>query len=266
MQKPQETRPASSTSGRAAHRPQIDFVVAGAQKSGTRALAHYLSQHPDIGRSRENRPEPHFFDWELRTSGHTVDPDAFQRYHDMFTPEALAKVTGDITPNYLYDTESLGRICAYNPAMKVIVLLRNPIDRAYSQWVMQVQTGRESRAFLPALIHEFFFFHAKGQHRNFSYVQRGFYDAQIGRLQSLFPAEQRLILRTEELLDDHTDTLRRVFSFLEVPPTTIPPPEQVHVGDYEPMSPYTRRLLRSVFGRDIRRLETRLGWDCSTWR
>ncbi len=246
--------------------PRVDFVVAGVQKSGTRALGSFLAQHPDIGLSRKDRPEPHFFDSVSSKPGQLIAPATYQMYHDMFTPEALGKVTGDITPNYLYDTESLARIRAYNPAMKIIVLLRNPIDRAYSQWVMQVETGRETRAFLPALMHEFLTLHTIGHHRNFSYVQRGFYDRQIARLQSLFPADQCLILRTEALRDDHAETMRRVFGFLGVSPVSTPPPAQVHTRDYAPMSPWTRHLLRLVFNRDIQRLEARLGWDCSAWR
>jgi hypothetical protein len=266
MKKLGDTKPVESDSGAATHRPMVDFVVAGTQKSGTRALAHFLSQHPDIGLSLKTRPEPHFFDWILKESYEVIPPDAYQKYYNFFAQEALAKVTGDITPNYLYDTGSLARIRAYNPAMKVIVLLRNPIERAYSQWVMQTEMGRETRAFLPALLHEFRTFRAIGQHKNFSYVQRGFYDGQIARLQRLFPQEQCLILRTESLQEDHAKTLRLVFDFLGVSPIKIPPPEQVHARDYAPMSPYARRLLKSVFGLDIQRLEARLGWDCSAWQ
>ena len=254
-----------SDSSPATQRPKVDFVVAGAQKSGTRALAHFLSEHPEIGLSRKSRPEPHFFDWGLNKSGRVIAPECYQKYHEMFTHEALARVTGDITPNYLYDTQSLARIRDYNTAMKVVVLLRNPVDRAYSQWVMQVEMGRETRAFLPALMHEFRIFSAIGQHKNFSYVQRGFYDGQIARLQSLFPQEQCLILRTENLRDNHADTLSQVFGFLGVSPINLPPSKGVHERDYAPMPPYARRLLQSVFRRDIRRLETRLGWDCSAW-
>lgn len=246
--------------------PKVDFVVAGAQKAGTRALRHFLSQHPDIGLSRSSRPEAHFFDWVLGASDLVVPSSTYQRYHNMFTPTALARTTGDVTPNYLYDSNALARIRTYNPAMKVVVLLRSPIDRAYSQWAMQVQRKIETRAFLPALLHELRVFQASGQHRNFSYVQRGFYDGQISRLQSLFPPKQNLILRTEDLNDNHSETLSRVFRFLEVSPIVAPSKKQVHSRRYPPMSAYSRTLLRSIFTPDIQRLEARLGWDCSAWR
>ncbi len=194
-------------------------MVAGAQKSGTRALRHFLAQHPDIGLSREERPEPHFFDSVEGSPGQLMTPETYQKYHDLFTPEALSKVTGDITPRYLYDTGSLARIRAYNSAMKIVVLLRNPIDRAYSQWNMEVARGRERRAFLPALMHEWRVYHTTGQHAIYSYVQRGFYDGQIARLQSLFPPDQYLVLRTENLRDNHNETMRKVFAFLEVSAT-----------------------------------------------
>lgn len=254
------------TDGRSAtQQPLVNFVVAGAQKSGTRAIANFLSQHPEIGLSQKTRPEPHFFDWGFKGPEPDAASDRHQKYHAMFTHESLAQVTGDITPAYLYCTDALSRIRAYNPAMKIIVILRNPIDRAYSQWVMQTETGRETRAFLPALMHEFRTFHTVGQHRNFSYVQRGFYDGQIARLQNLFPPEQCLILRTEDLLNDHTKTLLRVFTLLGVSTMNFPPPDLVHSRNYPPISPYVRRILKAVFRRDIRRLEVRLDWDCSSW-
>jgi Sulfotransferase domain len=243
----------------------IDFLVAGAQKAGTRALRHFLSQHPDIGLSRPSKPEPHFFDWVLGPPNPAALPGAYQKYHDMFTSKELALVTGDVTPNYLYDVNALARAHAYKPAMKIIVLLRNPIDRAYSQWVMQVRKEIETRTFLPALLHEFRVFQSTGQHRNFSYVQRGFYDGQIARLQSLFPSEQCLILRTEDLSEHHAETLGNVFRFLRVSPTIAPKKKRVHARRYPPMPPYSRRLLRSIFAPDIKRLEHRLGWDCSAW-
>mgnify|MGYP002150728663 CR=1 FL=1 len=236
---------------------EVDFVIAGVQKAGTRAMARFLSCHPETALSLPSHPEPHFFDWFWERD--------YRPYHAMFTPAALAQVTGDVTPGYLYSTLAMQRIHQYNPNMKIIVLLRNPVDRAYSQWAMQVETGRETRAFLPALLHEFRHFRLRGPHRNFSYVQRGFYDDQIARLQTYFAPEQYLILRSEDLADSHAATMNRVYQFLGVSGDYLPPSHRVHSRSYTPMSPYARRLLQAVFQRDIARLEARLGWDCSAW-
>jgi len=236
----------------------VDFVVAGVQKSGTRALASFLSSHPEIALSLPAHAEPHFFDWFWE--------DDFSSYHAMFAPEALEQITGDVTPNYMISERAMARIQRYNPRMKLIVLLRNPVDRAYSQWAMQVETGRETRAFLPALLHEFRYFRARGMHRNFSYVQRGFYDGQIANLQRYFSPDQYLILRSEELAEAHRQTLQRVYEFLGVDDILhLPAPRHVHSRQYDPMPPYARRLLQSVFRRDVARLGVRLGQDFSNW-
>lgn len=239
---------------------QVDFIVAGAQKCGTTALRRFLGQHPQIGLERK-RGETHFFDKHAEAAAQ----GQYDGYHARFRPGALNKCTGDVTPIYLYREGCLAAAHRYNPDMKVIVLLRDPSERAYSQWVMEAERGKDKRAFLPALLHEARYFRQHGQHPVFSYVQRGFYDVQIARLQAQFPARNCLILRHEDLRDAHQQTLARVFDFLGVRATEMPPPEVVHKRSYPAMPAYTRRLLVSVFAKDIIRLQVRLGWDCATW-
>ena len=248
------------------HEVKVNFVIAGVQKGGTKALRHFLAQHPMIGFSRaDQRTEPHFFDWILANHEHPPPVSVYDSYHRMFDSAALAKVTGDVTPNYIFDKNALSRVQQYNPNMKIIVLLRNPVDRAYSQWNMQVETGRETRGFLMALVHEYRVRRSIGQHRNFSYVQRGFYDSQIARLQRLFPPHNCLILRTESLRSHHQKTLDEVLHFLGLPTMDTASPETIHSREYRPLYPIIRRSLSRLFRRDIRRLERRLGWDLSEW-
>lgn len=238
----------------------IDVVVAGAQKSGTTALRHFLGQHPGIGLVRGGG-ETHFFD----NSSHLAAAGAYDRYHAKYTQSALSLCTVDVTPIYLYRDSCLPAIRRYNPNMNVIVLLRDPSERAYSQWIMETERGKETRRFLPALLHEARYFAEHGQHPVYSYVQRGFYDAQIARLHALFPLKQCLVLRTEELWNRHAETLERVFHFLGLPSAIIPPRERVHTREYPTMPVQTRKTLVSIFRHDIKRLENRLGWDLSEW-
>lgn len=242
-------------------RDRVDFVVAGAQKSGTRALGHFLSQHPDIGLSRPDIPETHFFDRRILRA----EAGDYSGYHALFSPQALARVTGDITPIYLYLAPCLARIHAYNPDMKVIVILRNPIRRAYSQWVMQTEMGVETRSFVGALSHEALYRARHGQHPYFSYVQRGFYAAQLERLFAWFPRRNSLIIKHEVFRVDYAETLCQVQDFLGVRKLPLPPQREVHSRSYPPMPALPASGLRQVFRRDIRRLETLLGWDCSDW-
>ncbi len=245
---------------RVSHEAKIDFVVPGVQKGGTRALGHFLSQNPDIGLSK--KAEVHFFDDAAKFRG-TPDYDV---YHSRFDASSLDKITGDITPIYLYWKDALPRIREYNPRMKFIVLLRNPIERAYSQWAMQIATGKETEQFYNALLKEP---HRRGfnrQHRVFSYVHRGFYSSQLERLFSLFPRQQCLVLKSEELRDRHRDTLRQVHDFLGVGGAPIPSYEAVNSRKYEPMPLAARKVLALVFDQEIDRLEYLLEWDCSSWR
>jgi len=242
---------------------QVSFVVAGAQKAGTRALRHYLSQHPDIGLSHDTIPETHFFDLQVQEA----EAGRYDLYHDNFDADALHRsAVGDITPIYIFDPAVLPRLHRYNPRMKIIVLLRDPVARAYSQWVMEHQKGLERRGFAMALLHELYWTRRYGQHRVFSYVQRGFYAGQITRLFAHFPQEQCLILRNEDLRAAHGETLAQIYRFLGVPPCKAPAPETVHSRAYPAISPLARWVLRQVYRRDIRRLEQILGWDCSGWR
>jgi hypothetical protein len=243
--------------------PQVSFVVAGAQKAGTRALRNYLSQHPDIGLSRDTIPETHFFSRYAKEA----EAGRYDIYHDNFDADALRKpAVGDVTPLYIFDPAILPRIRRYNPGMKIIVLLRDPVARAYSQWAMQHDLGLESRAFGAALLHELYWFCRYGQHIQFSYIQRGLYAGQITRLFAHFPPEQCLILRNEDLRDAHAETLARIHQFLGVCTQEAPTPKTVHSRSYPAISPPLRWVLRQVFRRDIRKLEQILGWDCRDWR
>ncbi|NNC72915.1 MAG: hypothetical protein HKN78_08570 [Sphingomonadaceae bacterium] len=245
---------------------RVNFVVAGAQKSGTRALRKFLANHPDIGVPKPSKPEPHFFDWVLDNRKDRSWAELWQTYHEMFDADALDLVTGDVTPNYIYHPDAVRRIYDYNRRMKIVVILRNPIERAYSQWVMQRESGAESRKFLPALVNERNVLKRLGHHRNFSYLHRGLYDQQVNRLLEIFPKGQCLFIKTERLRDNHKSTLTSVFEFLEVATAHVPPKEVVHHRDYQKMSALSRSILRRYFQLSISRLEDLLGWDCSDWQ
>lgn len=240
---------------------KIDFAVVGAQKAGTRALRAFLAPHPQIGLPHTLQ-ESHFFDKHSKAAGQ----GDYALYHAMYTPQALTRCTGDFTPIYMYRDGCMEALCRYNPEVKIIALLRDPSERAYSQWIMQTEKAQETRSFLPALLHEARYLRAHGQHPNFSYVQRGFYDAQIARIQRLFAPQNCLFLRTEDLRHHHHRSLRQVLRFLGVDNTKLPEPKAVHARNYAAMPDQTRRLLVSVFRKDIARLEARLGWDLSAWK
>src|SRR6201995_2856190 len=128
---------------------KVEFVIGGTQKGGTSALASFLRQHPQICMPAD-RKELHFFD---REEAFTGKPD-YRAYHSSFRPEKNQTVIGEATPIYMYWNPAPARIWTYNPAMKWIVILRDPAERAFSAWNMEKQRGRENLSFEEAIERE----------------------------------------------------------------------------------------------------------------
>jgi hypothetical protein len=237
----------------------IDFIIAGVQKGGTTALFDYLGDMPGLALSRVK--ETHFFDDDARD---WARPD-YGDYHALFPP-ADGRLRGEATPIYLYWPGSLERIAAYNPAVRLIVMLRDPVKRAWSHWRMEYARGVETRPFAWCIRQgrqRLFDAEPWGHHREFSYVERGFYGEQLERLFGLFPREQVLVLDSDELRERPTDALAAVTAFLRAPPIGSVEARAVHVGremDYP--SELTKddvAWLRSVYAADQARLRTLIG-------
>src|SRR5262245_47614243 len=107
---------------------RLDFIVPGVQKSGTTALHYFLNKHPQI--ALPDRQEMHFFDDEQIFS-QQVDYELLHRHFRLIGGSTLA---GEVTPSYLYWKPAMDRIWKYNPQIKLIILLRNPVDRAFAHW------------------------------------------------------------------------------------------------------------------------------------
>jgi len=242
---------------------RVDFVIGGVQKGGTTALDRLLRGHPDVAMA--SIKEPKWFD-DDRNYAH--GPPALSRYDALFGRSTGARIKGEATPTYCWWPPAAPRIRDYNPAMKWILLFRDPAARAYSHWNMRRAQGTRPESFARAVEAEV----RRGADVpvridvGTSYLSRGFYALQLERLLGLFPREQLLILRSEWLRDDPSGTLRRVHEFLGLEPTDVAGPAEAHVGDYaEPMDAATRARLVRLFEPDIRRLERMTGWDLSDW-
>jgi hypothetical protein len=242
---------------------KVAFVIAGTQKGGTTALASYLYEHPEIGMPTVK--EVHFFDTEENFASAEVD---YAKYHVYFKPAVRGRLLGDATPIYMYWEPAPPRIWQYNPAMKFIMLLRNPVTRAYSQWNMERERGRDTMPFEQAIRSELERCRdtLPLQHRLYSYVDRGFYSDQLRRIWRYFPVAQTLVLRSEELQHTPETALARVTDFLGVARFAAAAPRNVHGRPYQgPMSAEARRYLCQVFEFEIRKLERMFGWNCADW-
>jgi hypothetical protein len=242
---------------------RVDFVIAGVQKAGTSALEKYLRQHPQL--CFPDVKELHFFDDERVFAA--ARPD-YRSYHAHFHARPQHLLLGEATPIYAYWHDAPRRIWQYNPAMKLIVVLRNPIDRAYSHWNMQRQRGKEPLWFGEAIRCEAERCRAAlpWQHRLYSYVDRGFYVEQLRRLQRFFPPAQLLVLRQEAVRREPAASLAEVCRFLGIEALPATQPHVVHARGYEePLPDADWEYLRGVYEAEIAALERLMNWDCQDW-
>ncbi|HZI83960.1 MAG TPA: sulfotransferase [Casimicrobiaceae bacterium] len=242
---------------------KVGFLVAGAQKSGTSALDAYLRDHPELCLPREK--ELHFFDKDRLFA---VEPVDYAAYHAQFDPRPPQHLLGESTPAYLYWPQALERIARYNPAMRFIIVLRNPVMRAFSHWNYERVIGREPLSFLDALraYPERQRTLSPNRAKRFAYVDRGYYVRQLERLRSHFPVEQTAIFKSEQLLEEPKAVLERVAAFLDIAPFPPLAAKTRNAREYSSaMSEEEKRYLVSLYESEIRELERLLGWDCSTW-
>jgi hypothetical protein len=245
---------------------KVNFLVVGTQKGATTALHTYLQEHPQICMSQPK--EVHYFDNERLFRSHIPRSILNNYYRTFFNPLPHHKSIGESTPIYMYWSHCAERIWEYNPDMKIIMILRNPIDRAFSHWNMERSRSADSASFSDAIRQERQRCRSTLplQHRVFSYIDRGFYSEQIRRLWRYFPKSNTLALKTEELKKNPSGTLGQVTDFLELDSFPKVQSKEVHVLPYVSSLPESDRdYLSTIFRFEIRTLEQMLGWDCADW-
>jgi len=200
-------------------RARIQFVVGGVQKGGTTALASFLGRQPGVVLPQAK--EAHVFDSpDFNDHWDTQVVDGLYAAHFPAATPADA-LHGDATPIYLLHTRFVERIARYNPGMRWIVLLRDPVDRALSQYHMERGRGDETLPFWLALLAERWRlagrlddFSPGAPLRHHSYRMRGDYATQLDALYRVFPREQVLILHNQDLARQPAVTMARVHAFL----------------------------------------------------
>jgi Sulfotransferase domain len=252
-----------------------DFIIIGTQKGGTTSLYRYLIEHPCIAPIYVK--EPHFFDiYYYKGLGwyRSHFPTAMEKhYAQLFQKHDL--ITGEASPYYLYHPQAAKRVAHTLPKAKLIVILRNPIDRAYSQYQHQRrQEGVEPLSFEDALAAEEQRLAGEEEkirndekyisfnHRHYSYVGRSTYINQLPAWMDIFPKEQFLILKSEDLYSNPQRVVEQTLEFLNVP-TGGARKEYKPFNDakYAPMEPATRARLVEYFKPYNARLYEFLGRD-----
>jgi len=248
--------------------PRIDFFIIGVQKGGTTALDAHLRRAAGVQMAAVK--EVHHFDddaldWE------TADPAPLHAHYDWHAPGIL--VRGEATPISIYWPGVLERIRRYNPAARLILLLRQPACRAWSHWRMETSRGAETLPFGTAIADEGrrrVAAAAGGVHRVYSYVERGFYAAQVERLLAIFPRSQLLALRTDALWSRPDEVLGQVHRFLGVAPPAGPVPRgfvapRFAVAAVPAADPALLAALTATYAADVRRTAALLGIDLADW-
>lgn len=203
-----------------------NFLVIGAQKAGTTSLYHYLAQHPQIYMSPLK--EPAFFDFEGQEPDFCGPRDRelyrfvvtdIESYRQLFQRVSNEIAIGEASPHYLYSSRAPERIKHYIPNAKLIAILRNPVDRAYSGFLHAIRDEREPLTdFAQALREE-----EKRIEKNWEYLWRykhmGFYYVQLKRYFSLFARSQIKVYLYEDLNNNTVALLRDICQFLNVDET-----------------------------------------------
>ncbi len=248
-----------------------NFLVIGAAKSGTTSLYHYLAQHPDVFMSPVK--EPNFFALEGEKSAFRA-PGADQRinrwsitnveaYRRLFEGVAKEKAIGEASPLYLYSPRAPGRIRHHVPGAKLIAVLRDPAERAYSSFLHLVRLGRETIPdFAQALDAE-----DERVRDNWEWIwhykRMGFYHEQLSRYYETFGRDQVRVYLYEDLNGDPVGVVRDAYGFLGVDDSFAPDVSHQYMKSGVPKSRTLYKVLREphpiksvlkhLFPKDLRR-------------
>ena len=233
-----------------------DFVIIGAQKSGTSSLYYYLSQHPQLRMSVEK--EIHYYNYYLQ-HGKGLS------WYKSFFPLRLrshGKKTGEASPNYLYSETAPVELKKDISNVKLLVLLRNPIARAYSEYNMHVR--QLNRKGFPASFEEAISNDDLSIEGSRLYLVRGLYAGRIKNWLKHFSRDQFLFIKSEDFFQDPKKILEDVYEFLEIDkvyPANLKPQQ---VGSYPELSTETRAELNNYFEKSNHELVELLG-DSFRW-
>jgi sulfotransferase family protein len=260
-------------------------LIIGAQRAGTTSLFELLRDHPDFCAPRSAYgsiqwpKELHFFDENFDRG-----LDWYRAFFPLGSTRARRRargsdlVGGEATPTYLFHPAVPARVAATLPAVRLVAVLRDPVQRAFSQYQRARSTGRETLSFEEAIerepqriagVEEWLSAHAASEgarHPNYlhyrrrAYVSRGYYADQLARWLEHFPREQLLVLRAEDLFARTQETFSEVLRFARLgdsPPTSLEPHNR---RSYAPMRPETRQLLEALYAAPNARLAELLGW------
>ncbi|MDF1672841.1 MAG: sulfotransferase domain-containing protein [Vicingaceae bacterium] len=237
------------------YRIKPSFFIIGVQKGGTTSLSKYLEQHTEVIPAQRKdvfyfNNDSHYQKGINWYKAHFA-LKAYKKIYDL--KNNTNAITYDSTPNYFDIPEAAQRIHSFNPNAKLILLLRNPIDRAWSNYQMAKKFGFETLSFEEALKLENDRLNLPNQTHNYiyqrlSYKKRGIYINNIKPWINTFSKENILILNSESLFKDTANTYNKILDFLNLKPTKKIDFKPINQGNYsEKMNPKTREMLVNFY-------------------
>jgi hypothetical protein len=211
---------------------KINYLCIGVQKAGTTSIINYLNLNPDIFCKEE---ESHFFD-----NNHDND---ITKYEKSFVSNK--KIKGEKTPSYCYLRYAINKIYKYNPDMKLILLLREPISRAYSQYNMELNRRIDYKK-IPYIKE---FLREKDtklkditENKDY-YIVRGYYDKIIEYILTIFPKKNLCISISEEIRENPEVEYNKIYAFLGARKIKINQNLNTHIGYYSSKIPKDLELM-----------------------
>lgn len=243
-----------------------DFFIVGAAKAGTTSLYNYLEQHPQVYMSPIKEPNhfssdtildalrpaakkrlqalriDEFLKTDMSQKIHRAYITDEEQYKSLFRLAGPELKTGEASPAYLYSKVAAAAIHKYNPKAKVIIILRNPVQRAFSHYLMDRKLAFTTKTFEEAL-EEDKAHQPKSWGSTSLYLELGLYYEQVKRYFDVFPHEQILVVLSEELRKQPEQTIRKLYNFLEIDDQFLPSLSEKHNAAVVPRNAIIFKLL-----------------------
>lgn len=236
-----------------------DFIIIGTVKGGTTSLYNYIGRHPKVLPATEK--EVRFFNTQFEKG------EDWYFAHFPPIPQGEKYLTGEASPTYIYEDGVAQRMGATVPDVKLIAVLRNPIDRAVSHYYMLKKLGQENRSLEKAIAGEMEVLSKVTKQSleevsfpdKMGYLRCGLYVYFLQQWRKKFPEDRLLILKSEDLYDKPEETMKQVFDFLGLPDYENGDYPNYFPGDYPPINEDIRQELSRFFLPHNRKLESFLG-------
>ena len=233
-------------------KPKVDFFIVGAAKSGTTSLYSYLNKHPEIEMSTIKEPDYFSNEFIEKQSLYYKKESikSLNKYHSLYS-DTKNLIRGEASVSYLFYEKVPKKIFKYNSRSKVIIMLRNPSDRAYSHYLMDKRLGFVRESFENIV-------HKKSTHKNSAlfyqqYIELGQYSFQIKNYFDVFSKKNILIIDYDNFIYNSSEVLNKVCVFLNVENRSFSNTNKVYNKYTNPSNKlvkilYTFRFLREFIG------------------